>query len=82
MTSKFEDGGPAFPNEGVNGSYGMSLRDYFAAKAIGLTLIACVDIQSSTNQNMTDDEIERVASNSYRIADAMLAKRRKREGEE
>ena len=53
---------------------GMTLRDYFAAKALGG--IATVDILKSA---MTEEECELVLVNaaelSYRLADAMLAAR-------
>lgn len=66
------DGGPAFPTENErqtgNSSYhyqGMSLRDYFAAKAMQGMLV--------------DKEIEgswtRCAAWSYQMADAMLKAR-------
>ena len=34
--SKMDDGGPAFPVEdlGLNGTYGMSMRDWFAGQAL------------------------------------------------
>jgi hypothetical protein len=59
-----ETGGPAFPlDDGVH--RGMTLRDYFAAKAMQglLTRIA----RSGTEQ----------AEEAYRIADAMLKAREK-----
>ncbi len=41
---KKETGGPAFPNEGFNGwgepQQGMTLRDYFAAKAMQAMMTA------------------------------------------
>jgi hypothetical protein len=59
---------PAFPNEGFNGwgspFQGMTLRDYFAAKA--MTGLLTAEIVGS------DDH---VAETSYRIADAMLKAR-------
>ncbi len=65
--SEFDDGGSAFPNEGFNGwgqpETGMTLRDYFAAKAMqgfcanpsvfapngrnGWTLVNCTVVQLS-----------------------------------
>lgn len=70
------DGGPAFPvpnDANVNGQEGMSLRDYFAAKA--LNALICDDPAGTafgvdhmyTNMNY--------ALASYAIADAMLAAR-------
>lgn len=72
MTTK-TDGGPAFPVWELNGSgkaemtdFGMSLRDYFAAKALqGI----CA---SNPSEEWTD---ERIADDAYRLADAMLKAR-------
>lgn len=75
MTTK-PDGGPAFPfgqisettGQPVNGFYdpGMTLRDYFAAKAMqGWT----------ANPLPNDTPINEVAEWAYRQADAMLAAR-------
>jgi hypothetical protein len=70
MTDK-QTGGPAFPIE-VNSEMtclGMTLRDYFAAKAI-----------EGFNRNMVvydwgEDVIEKSVTVAYRIADAMLKAR-------
>jgi hypothetical protein len=66
MTNK-QTGGPAFPNEGFNGwgepQQGMTLRDYFAAKAMQAFL---------TRIPMSGDEQARAA---YKVADAMLKAR-------
>ena len=60
-------GGPAFPNEGFNGwgkpQEGMTLRDFFAAKALQ-GLIA--------NNNINAQQL---AQASYKVADAMLEAR-------
>lgn len=77
--SKKENGGTAFPggwNEsGNSGEKGMSLRDYFAAKAMqsGLRELADVDREEAERC------IPIIAAASYRIADAMLAERAKGE---
>ena len=65
-------GGPAFPIPGLQHDEefnGMSLRDYFAAKAMQALI-------SSPN---TDHSVEfsAVADVAYRVADAMLAEREK-----
>ena len=74
MSDKIKDGGPAFPTVDANraedyGTYGMTLRDYFAAKAMqaGLTTIA-----------EYPDENWRVglAMDAYAMADAMLKARK------
>ncbi len=65
--AEIKDGGPAFPTTGVVIDYaisydGMTLRDYFAAKAMA-ELIEKHDL---------DKDVARFA---YQIADAMLAER-------
>ena len=71
-TTKRDDGGPAFPtdNEAQVGNNtwhfaGMTLRDYFAAKALA-------GIASTYHENWTP---ESAAKNAYELADAMLAER-------
>jgi hypothetical protein len=61
-----KDGGPAFPNETINGSYGMSLRDYFAAKALVGFLIGQPD---------SDCGFSGYAHDAYSMADFMLKAR-------
>ena len=66
--SKIETGGPAFPAQHfdmVDGEHGISIRDYFAAKAM----------QGSVSSGMRITEYER-ASFSYKMADAMLEARK------
>jgi len=64
-------GGPAFPNEGFNGwgepFQGMTLRDYFAAKAML--------IGGPANQPPAYDNETR-AKYAYEMADAMLEARK------
>ena len=67
-----DDGGPAFPNRGVNShgpsNYdGMTLRDWFAGQALIGELAAA---------NMATSEA--LARCSYGMADAMLAERNRR----
>jgi hypothetical protein len=69
------DGGQAFPNQ-VHGSpmSGMSLRDYFAAKALAYIchfniLKECADAEAC------ELEIVNAANLSYRLADEMLKAR-------
>jgi hypothetical protein len=70
--SKIDNGGSAFPvnaaNLGSTGSYppeqGMSLRDYFAAKAM-----------QGFYQRVESGGFVRVAQLSYELADAMLKAR-------
>lgn len=73
--SENNNGGPAFPcdhlvdDDGVSLSAGMTLRDYFAAKAM----------QSIIDQKDAHDgrECASAAWMAYRMADAMLAAREK-----
>lgn len=63
------DGGPAFPvanQEAHSSSWGMSLRDYFAAKTLAAV------IQSSNDAFKNPDK---AAAWSYEWADAMLKAR-------
>jgi hypothetical protein len=66
--SDINDGGPAFPWLAVpasNNHGGMTLRDYFAAKAMqGM----------SARVTTTGAEVE-IVKQAYRVADAMLAAR-------
>jgi hypothetical protein len=71
------NGGPAFPSEGFVCSDGikydgMTLRDYFAAKAM-------VIVPEMTAYNMKDNETraDYTARIAYKMADAMLAEREK-----
>lgn len=66
-----DDGGPAFPvtNDSTGEQYsGMSLRDFFAAKAMVGMLAASY---SKPNHNFGRNS----ADKAYRIADAMLEAR-------
>lgn len=66
------DGGPAFPvgSGDMRDPVGMTLRDYFAAKAMQAFIVATSDGSGTHPQND-----ERVAERSYEQADAMLAAR-------
>lgn len=67
------DGGPAFPfqaSDGVamhNPCYGMTLRDYFAAKAMAAIIIG----NGADGSTLTLG----AAKDAYAVADAMLAAR-------
>jgi len=69
--SKINDGGPAFPRSAsAFDAYGMSLRDWFAGKAL-----------AAYGAPFNEDETRRdVASRCYEMADAMLAERSKSGG--
>lgn len=60
------DGGPAFPAP-ASSSYGMSLRDYFAAQAL-IGLLA-------SREGRPTRTAAQVAFDAYDIADAMQARR-------
>lgn len=71
MENEIKDGGPAFPlplgNENISpDAAGMTLRDYFAAKAMQANLMTITSFP---------DESWRIglAKDSYAMADAMLA---------
>lgn len=72
-----ETGGPAFPNEGFNGwgepQEGMTLRDYFAAKAM---CIAWEAYDKGYMLIVDESVIASVAKAAYQQADAMLAARK------
>ena len=72
-------GGPAFPSNNIHhqdGSIvlGMTLRDYFASKAMG-RMITHDTIQWC--QAHDQDVFEVIAKESYKYADAMLKEREK-----
>lgn len=65
MSNK-DNGGPAFPSQyNIPENQGMTLRDYFAAKAMQGLLAGPMDA-----------ELKEFAEWSYRIADAMLEARK------
>jgi hypothetical protein len=61
-------GGPAFPLFAATGYVGMTLRDYFAAKAMQVVLYQC-DCFPDEDWRMG------VALDSYQMADAMMKAR-------
>lgn len=65
-----DDGGPAFPVPRDAPADGMSLRDYFAAKAMAAML-------SIETVHFNNGE-SKIAAWAYEQADAMLAERNKR----
>jgi hypothetical protein len=83
-----KDGGPAFPGglsekDGAAIQGGMSLRDYFAAKAMQAEMITTFSdatpqsadafIKGCLRDGHTAEE--HLASNAYKVADAMLKAR-------
>lgn len=70
MENEIKDGGPAFPGSYHSGrsahlNQGMTIRDYFAAKAI----------QGVVGTIGRISEIRQLSVDAYAIADAMLAAR-------
>ncbi len=69
-----DTGGPAFPSHGSMGEVaqeGMTLRDYFAAKAMQ-GLISCPDWREGAGEDVGMDASDYTASVAYMMADAML----------
>ena len=80
MSEKIETGGPAFPVQYSNEAdgptvmphVGMTLRDYFAAKAM-MGFLVC-DVKYASDADM-------IARDSYVMADAMLKAREVKNGQ-
>jgi hypothetical protein len=87
VSAAINDGGPAFPSTGeeydqdndrwrVVTSGGMSLRDYFAAKAlVGVMLMVADGCHQPQIDDLPIDQKDFIALSAYRIADAMLKAR-------
>lgn len=83
--SEKNGGGPAFPREdyqcngggGNLGQEGMTLRDYFAAKAVGVAFKFYEDGYCGNDGELDDKSSAVVAAVAYELADAMLAERAK-----
>lgn len=87
-----KDGGPAFPLRADRNDAGgicdprepgMSMRDYFAAKAMHAELTTC-GVPGEACEALVEaarrdgiDPVRKIARNAYEIADAMLAEREK-----
>lgn len=74
MSTKQNDGGPAFPNhDGCDPEEGMSLRDWFAGQVLtGLVVARCI---TTDDQDRLSEERGRKAKSAYALADAMLKAR-------
>ncbi|WP_146186003.1 hypothetical protein [Acidovorax sp. 107] len=73
MAKTINDGGPAFPIVGTHEQVletGMTLRDYFAAKAMP---VVWVEIPDDADRDLALDRLGRYA---YEMADAMLKARK------
>jgi len=87
MSEQIKDGGPAMPFEDgmfvggkrVNGSIGVTMRDWFAAKALtGLLSLEANPRFGETCEpflHYNDEHVAYMAKNAYRLADAMLTYR-------
>lgn len=84
MEQKIETGGPAFPapdlgehDFGQRGAYwGMTLRDYFAAKALPEIMREWdMERRGVDGAGCFDEHVPLMAEESYRMADAMLKAR-------
>lgn len=77
MTDK--TGGAAFPvaynSETQDAKFGMTLRDYFAAKAMNADLSNSDESLAGYGSQFADDQLESFAAFYYRMADAMLKAR-------
>ena len=72
MTDEIKTGGPAFPFNDIGGDCdpGMTLRDYFAAKAMAALIHRYADV------NIDDLEVlEEIAIRASNMADAMIKAR-------
>lgn len=74
MTDKTDDGGPAFPNDRIEPSNGMSLRDYFAAQ-----VLASIADRTMVSFTATSDATlpARAAQFAYAVADVMIEARKR-----
>lgn len=71
------NGGPAFPRTGADGhtspQSGMTLRDYFAAKAMQAIISSALNEQTKTGYNINNPHfLECLSLDAYAHADAML----------
>ena len=76
--SEIKTGGPAFPfwsdTQHLAGYEGMSLRDYFAAKAMQ-GMAANPDDSHENYDLVYDDYVKEIARCAYKMADAMMETR-------
>ena len=80
MNNKINDGGPAFPHlettsrgEPYHDHLGMTLRDYFAAKAMQAIISSALTEGTKTQYTISKpDFLECLSLDAYAHADAML----------
>ena len=81
MSKLTSDGGPAFPTLFIEPDYGsgyagMTLRDYFAAKAMQAIISSALSEKTKTKYNINKpDFIECLSLDAYAHADAMIKAR-------
>ena len=81
--NKINDGGPAFPVWELHGKgqpemtgFGMTLRDYFAAKALpAMYRDFWDDVRAGRHGSVPEDWTMGIALGAYALADAMLKAR-------
>lgn len=79
--SKINDGGPAFPLQSIGpeftpGYAGMTLRDYFAAKALPICMQNGLEMMKETGNVISPEEFKiAVCADAYGWADAMIKTR-------
>ena len=76
MSDAINNGGPAFPHE-LHDLYepntaGMTLRDYFAAKAMQAYITSQIDMTRGDVSVFAEENVSKIA---YQFADAMLRAR-------
>ena len=77
--SEQDNGGPAFPAHGSMGevvSEGMTLRDYFAVRAMPLVAVGHCDAHAAEVW-VRAEHFDGLAADAYALADAMLKARLK-----
>ena len=79
MTQTPKDGGPAFPgfdpaSETPKPLHGMSMRDWLAGQALAQLILAYTQVYGSPKAAP-----DKIATEAYRFADAMLAERERRQ---
>ena len=67
-----DTGGPAFPYEYFEETSGMTLRDYFAAKA----MVGVIDFGKTLEGFHENKAPDLIAKLSYQLADAMIQARK------
>lgn len=82
MSKTIDDGGAAFPlphNTPGNpwnhdGAGGMNIRDYFAGKMVGQMAVALLPVSGDGPESLRT-----IATACYKVADAMIAEKRRSE---